>query len=372
MSGSRDQSRFAQFAFKPRDACVPDDESSNTSMSMEGKGGELDVFQRILGMDSSLGENLAQLKKKAKAEGTLSNYGSLQSKFEAFCAEKGYSFEKFTEQAVLHFILQLDKDGASVAIVCQIKPALSLLEKLAGKEKSAFTATVDAYLEAAKRKAVETKQPVQKAGEVPKDTVEQMIKKYVEPFWEKKKKVDLDAVRTILRVTIVKFTFCRFDCYRQLKACDLIDTEDGIKVNFPRAKNDQWHKGNSSFVVDPLAVRLIKFSFECLGYTMGGTDKSFLNCVLVKKKRGHKVCGTRAISYTHATKRLRFMLQEMGLPTEKVTDKSFKMLGVTSMLEGGATLEEVMHQGRWRTPTMPLQYKVNSDDFKRLIASHVK
>jgi hypothetical protein len=54
-----------------------------------------------------------------------------------------------------------------------------------------------------------------------------------------------------------------------------------------------------------------------------------------------------------------------------VTDKSFKSLGVTSTLKAGADTEDVMYQGRWKSPAMPLRYKINSDQFKKDIAKKV-
>ena len=54
-----------------------------------------------------------------------------------------------------------------------------------------------------------------------------------------------------------------------------------------------------------------------------------------------------------------------------MTDKSFKMLGVTRTLETEVTLDEVMNHGRWKTLTMPLHYKVNSGQYKKAVAAKV-
>ena len=40
-------------------------------------------------------------------------------------------------------------------------------------------------------------------------------------------------------------------------------------------------------------------------------------------------------------------------------------------LESGTALENVRDQGRWRTLSMPLHYKTNSDQFKKSVASQV-
>ncbi len=61
----------------------------------------------------------------------------------------------------------------------------------------------------------------------------------------------------------------------------------------------------------------------------------------------------------------------MDIDKKGVTDKSFKMLGVTSMLEKGAQFEEVALHGRWRSIDMPLRHKHNSEQFKLSTASKV-
>jgi hypothetical protein len=71
----------------------------------------------------------------------------------------------------MHFIVQMDKDGTTMATLSQIKPTLALLEKLAGKQGSSFTDTVDILLNAAKRRAAESKPIIQKAGQLSEDTL---------------------------------------------------------------------------------------------------------------------------------------------------------------------------------------------------------
>jgi hypothetical protein len=78
-----------------------------------------------------------------------------------------------------------------------------------------------------------------------------------------------------------------------------------------------------------------------------------------------------ALSYSGATEDLRDLLRGIGVDPTAVTDKSVKMAGVTAAFHGGASTEEVMHIGRWRTPTIPLQYKLNSFMFKKRVASLV-
>jgi hypothetical protein len=81
--------------------------------------------------------------------------------------------------------------------------------------------------------------------------------------------------------------------------------------------------------------------------------------------------GRRAVSYSVGIKDLKKMLAGIGVNESKLTEKSFKMLGVTRTLEAGMALEDVVHHGRWHMTNMPLYYKVNILQLKEAIASHV-
>jgi hypothetical protein len=330
------------------------------------------MLKNILARDGSLKEQAKKLGQSAKADGTLKNYSGMVSKFQRFCEKSNYDFEHFTEQAVVHFILELEKSEPSYGIFAQIKPALVLLEKARGRPISAITATADMYLEAAKRRAAKRRQPAKKAGQIPADTIERLVEGHLTKVWAGEEKPDWLKLRTILRVTVVKYTFCRFDCYNRLKAGDFEDTGDGIRVTFNSAKNDQLHQGNCSFIVNELAVKVVRYAFQQFGFRMGDRgDDRFVNCVLRKTKGGWQVDGSRRLSYSTATEKLRELMRETGMDDTGVTDKSFKSLGVTGTLEAGADTEDVMYQGRWKSTAMPLRYKINSDQFKKDIAKKV-
>jgi hypothetical protein len=234
-------------------------------------------------------------------------------------------FEHFTEQAVVHFILELEKSEPSYGIFAQIKPALVLLEKSRGKPIFAITATADMYLEAAKRQAAKRRLPPKKAGQIPADTIGWLAEMHLAKVWAGEAKPDWLKLHTILRVTVVKYTFCRFDCYNRLKAGDFEDTGDGIRVTFNSAKNDQLHQGNCSFIVNELAVKVVRYAFQQFGFRMGDRgDNRFVNCVLRKTKSGWQVDGSRRLSYSTATEKLRELMRETGLDDTGVTDKSFE------------------------------------------------
>ena len=347
-----------------------DKKSKKAPFGLEGNAAP--ILQEILAADESLKESVSGLMSQAKAEGTMENYGRMTSKFEKFCNSKGYEYPGFTEKAALHFVIQMDSEKATFALLCQIKPALALVEKLSGREGSAFSEIVDIFLTAAKRRAAESKPVVKKAEILPTNIMGKLYEKYFVGE-------DCDPVmaRTFVRVTVIYFTFCRFNCYSKLRAMDLEDNGTSITVTFPSAKNDQYHEGQSSCLVssdkavDP--VKIVRKYFHMCGFKFGSEagDSSLLNCVIRRKKTGWIADGRKAVSYSVSTKNVRDMLAGVLEKESKCTDKSFKMLGVTRTLEAGTALEEVMHHGRWRTPTMPLHYKVNSLAFKEAMASNV-
>jgi hypothetical protein len=217
---------------------------------------ESQMLKNILARDGSLKEQAKKLGQSAKADGTLKNYTGMVSKFQCFCEKNNYDFEHFTEQAVVHFILELEKSEPSYGIFAQIKSALVLLKKARGKPISAITATADMYLEAAKRRAAKRRRPAKKAGQIPADSIERLVEGHLAKVWAGEEKPDWLKLCTILRVTVVKYTFCRFDCYNRLKAGDFEDTGDGIRETFNSAKNDQLHQGNCSFIGQGGQVRV--------------------------------------------------------------------------------------------------------------------
>ncbi len=79
--------RFADFAYKPK-ALAP--------------FGLQSVLSDILKKDSSLKTSVTGLMQHAKSMGTMANYERVTKKFEEFCGVHGYSYPKYSEQAVLH------------------------------------------------------------------------------------------------------------------------------------------------------------------------------------------------------------------------------------------------------------------------------
>jgi hypothetical protein len=87
-----------------------------------------------------------------------------------------------------------------------------------------------------------------------------------------------------------------------------------------------------------------------------------------RSKAGWFADGRRSISYATSTKNVQDMVSSVGLDATGITDKSFKMLGVTRMVNKGAALDDIALHGRWLTTSKPLHYKHNSIEYKEQIA----
>jgi len=339
---------------------------------------KIPVLSEILAENAELVNSATMLYKKARAEGTVKNYQNTAKKFEKFCEKQGYMFPLFDEKAVLHWVLQLTNSKAALSTLCQVRPALALVEKLSGREDTAFSELADTLLGAAKRCAAERKPAVNKAALLPMDILKLMFVKVLGGMrCTDESKIDLADLRTLTRITVVYYTFCRFNCFHQLQARDFEDKGDSIRITFRSAKNDQMHKGNETYVVEndsTCPVYLLRLYFRICGFqfNFAQNDLSYVNTQVTRSRTGTwaPVKKLRA-GYNQSTGKLQELMKKMGMEGKRVTDKSFKMLGVTMALENGLTLEEVMTQGRWRTLSMPLHYKVNSELYKKRIAAKV-
>ena len=129
-------------------------------------------------------------------------------------------------------------------------------------------------------------------------------------------------------------------------------------------------KANDS-VICP--VRLTTEYYKQLGLRMGyaAGDERHLCCRIRKSKGVWKAATGAPASLSKAREELKALLQQTGLGDKGITDKSFKMLGVTNMMAAGATAEEVALRGRWRSTAMLLRHKHNSTEYKLSISQKI-
>ena len=77
------------------------------------------------------------------------------------------------------------------------------------------------------------------------------------------------------------------------------------------------------------------------------------------------------LSQSNATKCTRELLVKHGFDGSRFTEKSFKVQGVTQLLDSGEPLENVMVFGRWKQTTIPLHYRNLSENFLLSVAGRL-
>jgi hypothetical protein len=125
-------------------------------------------------------------------------------------------YDELSEQAILHFIVDLNKKGASV--VAQVKPAMVLLLQMQTGGAGNFTDRANRWCEVSKRKATKKRPPTRKAGKVSLNMLKSMVDKNVTQFKNNIKEADIFKMRCVTKMVVEYFTFCRFADFLQLKA----------------------------------------------------------------------------------------------------------------------------------------------------------
>jgi len=329
--------------------------------------------------DPSLQEVARKVLGSSLQSGTISNYEGVVRDFKDFTSKNDYS-EKPTEQSVSHFLLHLEKNQVTDSYICKVKPALSMYEQIINSDSTAFTKPVIRILDGVKNLAVSRKLPVKKAPRLNLDIIKKMVEKVIIPYVPNPERVNGKDLRTVFRVTVIYFTFCRFNCFSSLKAENFHDNGTDIDVYFTRAKNDPKHKGNITKMVQNgtkfCPVFITRFYFKRFGFVFGnkygeGEDRRFVNCRLRRIDYLWQPQAGAGLSNTTATEQLRNLIRKIGESAERITEKSVKMEGVTKMLDSGATMIDVANHGRWKTVEIVQTYKHNSDQYKRRTASQI-
>ena len=68
---------------------------------------------------------------------------------------------------------------------------------------------------------------------------------------------------------------------------------------------------------------------------------------------------------------MRATLAKMSNDTARFTEKSFKVTGVTSLLDAGESLENVMIAGRWRGLMTPQHYRNTLIEIRLSVARRI-
>ena len=336
----------------------------------------LGTCKQAFDKDPGLSDVAKRVLRSALQSGTISNYEGVVRDFKTFTLDQGYG-EVPTENNVSHFLLYLEKHSVTDSYISKVKAALTMYEEMLNVHTTAFTKPVTRILDGVKNLAISRKAPVKKAARLSLHTIRKMVERVIIPYVSTPERAEAKQLRTVFRVTVVYYTFCRFNCFSTLRAENFLDRGSEIEVFFPRAKNDVKHRGNITKMVQNgttfCPVFITRFYFRRFGFLFGNQDRDrrFVNCRLRKVDNTWNPQSGVGLSQTTATEQLRALLTQLGVCAEGVTDKSVKMEGVTRMLDAGAAMIDVANQGRWKTVEIIQTYKHNSDRYKRETASQI-
>jgi hypothetical protein len=234
---------------------------------------DIGPLDEILAANPELKQTAHDLLNKPLAKSTMTHYGAAIRKYEEFCNSNGYNYKVPTEKSVLHYITFLTTIKVSLSTLNQVPAALDLLMDLQPKQPSPFTPLVNRVLEGARRKAAEFREPVKKAGEVKLETLQNMVARFIMAYQDNIAEANIYRQRTITRLVVTYFTFCRLSDFRQLQARHVEDKGDILEIVFPTQKNDQYHRGSRTVLVangGPFCpVKIVRLYFQRLGLRFG-------------------------------------------------------------------------------------------------------
>ena len=138
--------------------------------------------------------------------------------------------------SISHFLLYLEKQIVSNSYISKVKAALVMYEDMLSMNSTSLTQHVLRILDGVKNLAVNRKSPVQKAPRLSLSTIKKMITKVISPHVTRPERVDAVKLRTVFRITVVYYTFCRYNCFSTLRAENFLDNGTEIEVFFPEQR----------------------------------------------------------------------------------------------------------------------------------------
>ena len=174
----------------------------------------------------------------------------------------------------------------------------------------------------------------------------------------------LVVLRTIWRIFIEFYGLLRFNEVAQLTFSDLIWTHVGFDLFIKKSKTDQHKKGDfvsfakhKNSVLCP--VLLTQFYLQRFNLSKG----LLLPCI-----RGKTIVLDSPLSYNTALRDLRKCLSKIGIDPSGFGEHSGRRGGTTAAAAAGASIDELMLQGRWSTQEMPRLYTDNAVKARREFA----
>ena len=170
--------------------------------------------------------------------------------------------------------------------------------------------------------------------------------------------------RTVWRVAIEFYGLLRFSEVSNLTFTDIVWNDLGFDIFIAKSKTDQTMKGNwvsvasqpgSAWCPVNLTRRYLSLFKGDLGFLMPPSKNDIPDT-------------TKSLNYNTALRDLRSILSLIGLDPAGYGEHSGRRGGTTAAAAKGASLDELMIQGRWRSESMPRLYTDNAIKCKRKFA----
>ena len=179
--------------------------------------------------------------------------------------------------------------------------------------------------------------------------------------------VSFVTFRTVWRIVIEFYGLLRFSEVSQLTFSDITYTDIGFDIYIAKSKTDQTRKGStvsvsSQFGSSWCPVALTRRYFSRLGYKSGH---------IMPSSQGEIPDPKVPLKYHVALRDLRSALTSIGIDPTGYGEHSGRRSGTTAAASKGASITELMIQGRWRTESMPRLYTDNALKSKRTFAKRL-
>ena len=124
-----------------------------------------------------------------------------------------------------------------------------MYEQIINSDSTALTTPVNRILDGVRNLVVSKESQVKKAPRLNLDIVKKMVEKVIIPYVSNPERVNAKDLRTVFRVTVIYFTFCRFNCFSSLKAENFHDNgTESRMIQSTKVILQKWFKMVPSFV----------------------------------------------------------------------------------------------------------------------------
>ena len=174
-------------------------------------------------------------------------------------------------------------------------------------------------------------------------------------------------LRTIWRVCIEFYGLLRFNEVANLSFQDLVWNSNGFDLTIRKSKTDQHAKGDFVSIVRNTNPVLCPVNLTLHYYKRMSINSG----LLMPSLRGKSISYDVPLSYNTALRDLRKCLTAVGIDPTGFGEHSGRRGGTTAAASAGASIDELMLQGRWKTHDMPRLHTDNVAKIRRDFANRL-